>query len=207
MEYGFTPENTTIVGYSAGGVIATQLALSQASELEHYAEVSLGVPVFNDKPFARVVSIAGGLMDFNHIDDGDLDNIEMLMIHGTADQMVPFTRGGGMDGYVNRDVKIAPPVGWEIEIGLVGPLNPRIVVPAQTLTFLRNTFLNDEICGPDCIVDELRGNLNFEVLAVVGGPHDLFYNSDLGALNRTYGKIIDRIDGFAGDRNRHGRER
>lgn len=199
-EFGFLPENTYIVGYSAGAIIANHLAISQASELAKYADEPAVARAFRDKKFAGVVSISGGLLDFNHIDDSDLDNIRLLMIHGTNDQMVPFTRGRTMDREVKEDIKVRPPITWEVDISLIGPISPELVIPAQTLTALRNVLVSDEVCGPNCIISELCGNPNLSVLAVRKGPHNLFYNDEKGTLNQTYSKIINKIDVFVSER-------
>ncbi len=104
-EYGVDSSKIFMVGSSAGGIQAlSTIYLDKQNEIPEYAlaEPSLGeldaigMPGANSLPSA-VVSLWGAVWDTQSIENTD---IPVLLVHGEADNIVPFKKGIPLEGTV-----------------------------------------------------------------------------------------------------------
>lgn len=193
---GFRPENTYVVGYSAGAIIANHLVFSQQDEMEAYVNDSEWCrtnPSSSVRPFDAAISISGGLMNLSHIDYGDLEDHALLMIHGVNDNMIPYGSGAIAKRYTDRETRVDISI-IEIDIGTFGPIGQQLVVPAWAKKLVRDILAGGRICGPGCIQEEVGEHPNFCLIGVEDGGHNLVVNAEDGHLTVTCGKIIREVD-------------
>lgn len=216
-KYNIDPEQVFLVGYSAGAIITNHFAFSTALEAKEYVEKGenfvinaiLGQKeIDNIDAFSvssanlvkGVVSIAGGIMDYDHIEDSELSSLPVLMIHGTNDQMVPFGYDDPLTVYSNKDIKIDLP-GIYFELGVKKKLDAKanedivdnelqirkrlgIYIPKWIFKQIFKMFTT-QVCGSGCIKARLNENLDCKVVEIEGAPHVFMLNEN-GTFNRSY---------------------
>lgn len=97
--YGINPDNIVVGGYSAGAVTALHAAYINA-ENEIPVEMAAAIAVEGglnggshtaySSAVKGVMNIAGGIVDLALLDSGDP---QLMSIHGTADEVVPYLSG------------------------------------------------------------------------------------------------------------------
>lgn len=208
-EHRFSAKQTYFVGYSAGGIIANHLVFTNGSEVNKYCETDTEVrnPTF-DRPVSEllngVVSISGAILDATHLDDVDLANdIRLLMIHGQSDGIVPINETNPFQRLVDTDLDFKLPMLY-YELGgsydgkdFNAKIGNGIFISSEILKVLRFALFSDRICGSRCIMDDMgQINQNIQLVEVVNGPHSFMHNNAGGALNRTYGDVLNYITDF-----------
>lgn len=205
-EHGFTPRQTVFIGYSAGAFMANHLVFSDANDVASYTgDNSSSFDLF-DQPasdlLAGVVSISGGVLDYAHVNDRDVNNIPLLMIHGTEDKIVPFDSGAPFQKIVEQGIDYKIP-GLYYELG--GSYNGAdfslrigrgLEFDSQTLKLVRTLLFPDDLCGSNCIASGLKHKSNISLVQVKGAPHSLLHNSNNGSINNTYIDVFIEIEQF-----------
>ena len=204
--HGFSPKQTYFLGYSAGGIIGNHILFSSKEELigfAHPSNLSDDIYIPAERLVNGVISIAGGILDFSHIDDEDMSNTQLLLIHGTQDRVVPFKWGKPFDKMVEEDIEIEVP-GLYYELG--GSLNeddfrirfePGIQIQSVFLKLIRDQLYPDEICGSGCIYEDQRHQKGkIQLVRVEKGPHSFMHNNKDGQLNSTYIATIRTIQHY-----------
>lgn len=205
-EHEYTPSKTVFVGYSAGAFIANHLVFSDVSEVSSYTGGKFPYfDLFNQPAsdlLAGVVSISGGVLDYTHVDDSDVNDIPLLMIHGTKDKIVPFDRGAPFQKIVDDGIDYKIP-GLYYELG--GSYNGSdfslhigrgLEFDSQTLKLVRTLLFPDDLCGSNCIASDLKHKSNISLVQVTGAPHSLMHNSNNGSINNTYNDVFIEIEQF-----------
>lgn len=214
-ERGFLPERTFVIGYSAGGVITNHLVFTDEDEVKNYLDgdnvYHSAFTTSSSDIVAGAVSISAGLLDEGHIDDRDVKDTRLLLIHGDKDMTVPYGRGRPFDFLHSEDFEIDLPGfyyklggsydgrNWEVVIG------KGISIDRRLLRLLRDIIANFEMCGSKCIQESLTRTSQLEFVTIRNGPHALTHNEANGMLNQTYNQIFRRMECFFDDCVPHNR--
>jgi hypothetical protein len=145
-----------------------------------------------------IISISGGIMEFNHI--SDTDNIKTLLIYGDKDEMVPAGEGKPF-ALLNKDISLdLPGFGHQIALNLNGQnnvvsidINNNLFVPGWLPNIFRSTFLS-KMWGSESIKSLLPSD-KCKIIKVTDGPHNLVMTPD-GRFNRTFYEIRKKICEF-----------
>ena len=87
---GVDTENVFLLGTSAGAIISLHAAYLDTEEVPKDLFVKYGGLAKREK-IKGVVSLSGALYDLSYLDGGD--KVPLLIVHGTADSIVPFGKG------------------------------------------------------------------------------------------------------------------
>jgi hypothetical protein len=226
LELGIDPEQIYVVGFSAGGIIANHLLFTDFQEANDFIFekgsdrwIQRAIDYFKlPNDFFRidnrdyfeydmstelkgVVSIGSGVLTHKHIEDTELENISLLLIHGTDDRMVGIGKERPFEKYVqNVDVPLVS-LFWDLGIletytgepsgkkqaGTYtqnGNLTIGPSIPDELIRVLVNIFTSD-ICGSACIFEQMANMENCKLVEIQEGPHVFMLNKD-GSFNKTY---------------------
>lgn len=207
-EFNIDPDRIAFVGFSAGGIIGNHLAFTDREEAKDYANDPGETKIDNiyafDPPASSlvkaVVAISGGLMDYSHTDDTDLQDLGLFMIHGENDGIVSIGKERPFHRYGESDIEVdLPPILFEIgfrketisnnqavtEQFTFEGIKPKIHIPQWVPELVINTLTTD-ICGSACLLQGVGGNHpSTTLIPVVGGDHSFMLDSN-GILNNTY---------------------
>ncbi len=223
---GIDPDNIFLVGFSAGGILSSHFIFTKANEAEEYLKEGEGIITrlfggneidniqgFEKKPLSLVkgvISISGGVMDHNVIEDLEVIKMPFLMIHGTADRVFPFGYDNPMREFVG-DGNIDLP-GYYFELGVKMKDDNEAVedlvsgtditirtgsgfhVPDWMLEGMIKSFTT-EVCGSGCVFDRLINSSMVELIEINEAPHSFMLNRD-GRFNKTYLETRDHMYSF-----------
>ncbi len=203
-EYGIDTANVFVVGFSAGGIIASELVFTTYHEANQFVRSLNGSDNVDSQmeddvaPLLRgVVSIGGAAMNGAHVEDEEALNMPMLFIHGSADSIVPYYEGRPFEKYVNGKIKLSLPTFF-FELGLEeerdgirkkrnkhGRGSGGVEFDASwALRFIRNGLTFD-LCGPACISSRLGRMPQLHILTIEEAPHNFMQNEE-GRFTRSY---------------------
>lgn len=223
--FNIDPQRVYLAGYSAGAVLALQVAFMDDSERNIYFDESLmekfdkcldclpfigedtTFPSTVDASLAGVISINGAL--FSHEFIKDKDRTPVLLMYSDGDKVIPYGSGKPFAGIVNRDLKLdLPSIAFELAISpsqraedldktTVDGLRPSVVLPAW-IPAMTNHF-TPTLLGSVEIKKNLRGNNQIRRFE---GGHNFFMEAKDGTFNCNYDKVRWSIKNFVeGERN------
>lgn len=225
-ELNIDTDNIFVGGYSAGGIIALNLAFMEQREVAtflgfdteaeyeaKYGHLDSGFsshPVDFSKSIKGVVSIAGGMFDLGHLDKYEKD-IDMLLIHGDNDKMVPFECGPPFDKHVH-DYEF--PIDFiQAEMGIVYEADGRrealtfkspdvsLVLMEQYIDAFRD-WVSPEICGSYAI-EEIASDypsVHCELETLEDESHTLFWEAKGDFHEDNFELICERMEAFLEER-------
>lgn len=177
-DYGVLGDSILLFGYSAGGCVVNELLVS------------------HDTPPPSIlggVSIAGFLSKREPIEYKEVHR-PILMIHGSDDQLVPYTIGRPFPDYTD-DLKIDLP-GAGAEVGIDGrktiySILPHLRLPKSWMNQLVEWLIED-VVGSKGIQDRFASDSHMELLTIEGAPHQFMIN-DHNEFTRSYEASLERV--------------
>ncbi len=224
-EYGIDPDNVYAMGFSAGGIISSHLAFMDDVEDDEYIndgaiwnrsidKIVLGKNR-NSSPLVKgVISLGGGVMNYEFVDDTDILETPILMIHGGNDGIVPLGKERPFAGYKrNLGIHKEASMSFNLGVSAKGRDDGEVIMDVEKNTSLEikgyvdasisegamETFINlftSPMCGSKCIEERLsKRNQNCQLVVVRDAPHVFMLNED-GSFNQTYKQTRELIYQF-----------
>lgn len=203
LEINIDPNKIFVVGYSAGAIIALNLAFLEDEEAQHYFGTDqkkcldcdiMGIHDAVKGNVQGVVAVAGGVFDINHL-NGE-SSTPLLLIHGNQDDMVPYGSGKPFTKYVGEDLRIDLPK-LALDLRIFGEQdNPKsssieisesLVVPSFMMESIRDV-LSPELFGSQAIRKNL-GRKKCQLITIKGANHSFMWNKN-GTLGRSYDRKV-----------------
>lgn len=215
-KFNIDATNVYIVGYSAGGIIVNSYLTSDPEEILELTgerridnladdvaslftkdQTSILQPDNLDRlvdpPSVKgAVSISGGILDYKHLDDDDID-IPTLMIHGDEDFIVPYSLDNPFkkfDNLVQLDIiTFSQKVGYYDDRGRAVPIIQKyntfgLGLPESTVNVVKSLTASP-ICGSECIKSGIVKSDNLNLVTIEGGDHTFMFTDD-GMLTNSY---------------------
>jgi hypothetical protein len=220
--YQIDPDNIFVIGYSAGGIIVNQMLFSSTKEAKEYIKEGRSLLAINptwtdidntncldldiNKMVKGLVSIAGGVLDHDHIEDVDIAQTPLLLIHGNKDDIVPFGRGNPLMKYAQSPRIALAEFYYDIGIrkknqsGRTNSTQEEVSVELGIKipeSWLKTAIeaMTSPVCGSGCIKDRLRDTKKLKLIVINQAPH-VFMLSEDGRFNQSYVDTRNWIDGF-----------
>jgi predicted esterase len=188
-----------VIGWSSGAIIANSLVYTDRDEAFSYVAPKHRNNFNNNEIFdaplhlAGIVSIGGALLMQNHVDDEDVANTKILMIHGTVDDMVPIGEGTPCERYQKGNDIELPTFSPTLKIGnQTYSIGSEINIPDWMSERIVKTVLSP-VYGSRAIFN-LTESPNVKMIEIEGGNHAFFLTN--GAFNANYNAIKTRIENF-----------
>ncbi len=215
--FNINPNEISVMGFSAGAIVACHLIFSDFEEVSSYINRGAG-SLYSEDQFEilkeafdeninadvkNVISIGGGLFDISHIEDSDALKSPILLIHGEDDGIVPFGIERPFHGY-KKGIGIHKEASFFFNIGILNDNDFGIdfgnelktifdvKINEEIATFAINLVTTD-MCGSGCIKDNLSENIpNVDLITVKEAPHVFMLNPN-GTFNKTYAEMREKI--------------
>lgn len=217
--YNIDPNQIFLTGYSAGAIIALNVAFLDKNETHFYFTKNVTddkdeclncLPYFgenettDDASVAGVVAINGAVFDHRIIDDDDKTPI--LLIHSQGDNVIPSGVGHAYAKLADKDLELdLPSILFELGISRttqkeeierleVEGFKPKILIP-KWLPMLANNFVTPEVYGSKAIYDEIGPRSPRKIFTLNGG-HNFVVDPETGMFNAAYDKVRKEMKKF-----------
>lgn len=197
-----------LLGYSAGAIIALNLAFVEEQEAKEYFKVGeadcldclpcLSASTAVNADVKGVIAISGGLFDLEHT-NGKKVHPPILLFHGDKDEVVPCAQGKPFESYI-KDIDIALPgkkqdfmvtlknEKYGLTIG-----NERIFIPKWISSKLRD-IISPKLYGSAAIYKRVSKNIQF--YSIPRGSHCFMQDAKTKAFAQSYKDMYLRIHAF-----------
>jgi dienelactone hydrolase len=217
--YNIDPNKIFLTGYSAGAVIALNIAFIDNGEEHFYFGRSVTddaneclacLPTHNgtgndqNHSVAGVIAINGAVFDHRIIDDDD--RTPVLFIHSDNDQVISPGVGRAYGRFANHDRELdLPAIAFELGITRTAKeeeierietqgFQPKVLIP-RWLPVLANSFVSPEVYGSRAIHNRMGPRCRKQILTLSGG-HNFVVDPQTGMFNCAYDQARKAMKDF-----------